>query len=352
MSMTLPIDLKQLLKDVIQIGIALSSERDLPTLLALILTEARRFMRAEAGTLFLRDGEFLKFSVVQNEVLSRRLGEDEMRKRLGGGPLPLEMPSLAGYVAQTGETLNIPDAYAIPRDRLYSFNQQFDMHQQYRTQSVLLIPLQEPSGSVIGVLQLINALDEHGTAIPFDAEYEDLIRLLASHAAVAIRNARLEELSFRDTLTEAYNRRYLMLRLEEELKRVRRHPQPLSLVLLDLDKFKEINDHFGHNVGDEVLRQVAHLLVNQSRQYAIVSRYGGDEFATLLVNTPKAGAVAYAERLKRIMERYPFPNGQVTTSVGVACLPDDVAVGEELIGTADKALYQAKRAGRNAVGVL
>ena len=347
--MPLTIDLKQLLKEVVQIGVALASERDIPTLLDLIVTEARRLIRAEAGTLFLRNGMHLEFAVVHNDALARRFGQAEMRRRLQSHPVRLDVPSLAGYAAQTGEVLNIEDAYAIPPDRPYRINPDLDRRNQYRTESVLVVPLQEPSGNVIGVLQLINALGESGDVVAFDSEQEDLVRLLASQAATAIRNARLEELSFGDTLTSAYNRRYLLLRLAEELKRIEHHPQPLALVLFDLDHFKNINDTGGHGAGDEALKQVGQLLMNQSRQYTIVARYGGDEFAALLVNTPKEGAVAYAQRLRRIVERYPFTHGPLTISAGIATVPDDAGEAEELIARADLALYEAKRQGRNTV---
>ena len=107
------------------------------------------------------------------------------------------------------------------------------------------------------MLELINAL-ERGRVVPFDSQYESLVRSLASQAAVALRNARLEDLSFKDALTDVYNRRYFAVRMEEEFKRHCRFGESLSLALLDLDHFKEINDRFGHRAGDEVLRDVAH----------------------------------------------------------------------------------------------
>lgn len=345
------IDQARLLTELIQIGIALTSERDLGTLLERIVAESRRFTRAEAGTLFLRDGDALRFAVVQNDLLSQRFGEREMRRRLTFEPLPVDRPSLAGYVAQTGQVINLADAYELPPGSPFLFNWRFDTRTNYRTRSVLVVPLSDPTGAVLGVLQLINALTDDGSAIPFDPGFENLIRALASQAAVAIRNARLEDLSFRDGLTDVYNRRYFKLRIEEEAKRHLRFEQPLSLVLVDLDHFKEINDQFGHATGDVVLREAAQLLVNQSRSFTTVTRYGGDEFAVVLVNTPKTGAATYAQRMKGVIERYPFKHGPVTVSLGVAALPDDARTGEELLAAADRGLYDAKRVGRNAVGV-
>jgi diguanylate cyclase (GGDEF)-like protein len=349
--MTPPLDLTDAFRELVQIGIALTSERDLDTLLERILTEARRFTRAEAGTLFLREGDDLRFSVVQNDRLSRQLGTEEMRRRLQAEPLQLAELSLAGYVALTGEIVNIPDTYLIPTGRPYAFNPVFDARCDYKTRSVLVVPLQEPSGNIFGVLELINALDEGGSVVPFDAEYEGLVRALASQATVAIRNARLEDLSFKDPLTDVYNRRYFAVRIEEEARRHVRFGEPVSLVIADLDHFKVINDAHGHRTGDEALREVAALLLRHSRNFTVVTRYGGDEFAVLLVNTPKAGALTYAERIREVVAQHEFAHGAVTVSLGVASLPDDAASGEELIVAADQAMYRAKRLGRNRVAV-
>jgi diguanylate cyclase (GGDEF)-like protein len=347
--MALPADLATLLRQLVQIGIALSSEPDLSVLLERILAEARRFTRAEAGTLFLREAGTLRSTVVANDALARRVGEREMRQLLHGQPVQLSVPSIAGYVAKTGNLVNVPDAYALPPDQPYTFDRQWDDRTGYRTHSVLAVPLQEPSGVILGVLQLINALNGKQEVIPFDPDYEDLVRALASQAAVAIRNRQLEELSFKDALTGLYNRRYLSLRLDEEARRHARFARPVSVVLMDLDNFKTINDTDGHRAGDTVLQEIAGLLLAHSRSYTLVCRYGGDEFAAILLDTPKAGAVAYAERLRDVIESHSIRG--VTASLGVACLPDDVKTMDELISAADRALYDAKRAGRNRVGV-
>jgi len=192
--MPLSLDRSRLLRELIQIGIGLTSERDLSLLPERILTEARRFTHAEAGTLYLRDGDRLRFGVVQNDVLARRLGEREMR-RLFQSDLPLNERSLAGYVALSGNILRVSDAYEIPTDRPYAFNPAVDAQTGYRTRSVLVIPLKEPAGNVIGVFQLINARDARNQVVPFDPDYEELIRALASQATVAVRNAQLEEVA-------------------------------------------------------------------------------------------------------------------------------------------------------------
>jgi diguanylate cyclase (GGDEF)-like protein len=176
-------------------------------------------------------------------------------------------------------------------------------------------------------------------------------RLDAAYKELESTNARLKETSFKDEVTGLYNRRFFSLRLEEELSRYRRFNHPVSVVLLDLDGFKAVNDDFGHTVGDDTLREIAQILMKHSRGINVVSRYGGDEFAVLLVETSKAGARLYADRIREVVSKYPFSHGKViTASFGVASLPDDEAgTAEDLFRAADEALYAAKRAGKNQV---
>jgi diguanylate cyclase (GGDEF)-like protein len=176
-------------------------------------------------------------------------------------------------------------------------------------------------------------------------------RLDAAYKELESTNARLKETSFKDEVTGLYNRRFFSLRLEEELSRYRRFNHPVSVVLLDLDGFKAVNDEFGHTIGDETLREIAQILMKHSRGINVVSRYGGDEFAVLLVETSKAGARLYADRIREVVSKYPFSHGKVVTaSFGVASLPDDEAgTAEDLFRAADEALYTAKRAGKNQV---
>jgi len=346
------IDREQLLEELIEIGLALTNERDLYVLLDRILEAARRVTRAEAGTLFLCEGDHLRFAVAQNDLLERKLGKSEMQQRLQAKPLRLSEPSLAGHVAQTGALINVADAYAIGVHETRAFNQRFDAASDYSTRSVLVVPLQDLTGSIVGVLELLNAIDDSGAIVPFEPDHEKLIRALASQAAVAIRNARLEDLSFRDTLTELYNRRYFALRIDEEVKRHTRFGHPLSLVVLNIDRFKQFNADRGPALSDEVLREVARQLVKHSRSFTIIARLDGDDFAALLANTPKAGAVTYSQRIRGIIESHPFAHGTVTASFGVAGLPADAASAEDLIAAAQRALREANGLGPNRVTAL
>jgi diguanylate cyclase (GGDEF)-like protein len=336
-------DLVDLLRDLIDIGIALRTERSLPVLLARILTEARRITRAEAGTLFLREGERLRFAVVQNDVLAGRLSPAELSAPFRDCRVPVDGSSLAGWAALRNEIVNVADAYALAAGSPYTFQAEYDAQADYQTRSVLVVPLQDSAANVIGVLELINALDDKGRIVGFHRGWEPLIRALASLAAVALDNVRLAEVSYKDSLTGIYNRRYFTLRLDEELRRQVRSGQPLSLLLMDIDQFKTINDTKGRQAGDDTLAEVAAALVAEpARGFSVTSRYGGDEFALLLTDTTKAGAMGYARRLQAAIGRRSFPHGRVTVSMGIATLPDDAASGEELLRAADRALYRAK----------
>jgi diguanylate cyclase (GGDEF)-like protein len=179
-------------------------------------------------------------------------------------------------------------------------------------------------------------------------------KLDAAYKELESTNLRLKEYSFKDEVTGLYNRRFFTMRLDEELARYRRFNHPASVVLLDLDGFKAVNDELGHAVGDETLRDIAQILQKHSRGINVVSRYGGDEFAILLVETSKAGARLYADRIRQVIAGFPFSHGkQVTASLGVASVPDDeAATAEDLFRAADEALYAAKRAGKNQVAAI
>jgi diguanylate cyclase (GGDEF)-like protein len=340
------------LKQLIAVGIALTSEQELPRLLERIVAEARHFTNAETGTLFLRDNDVLRFAVARHDPRLVRTAESDGQRPVVAEALKRTPLSLAEYVALNGQLVNLPHAFNVsPTSKPCAPDGRPAALASETTGSVLVVPLQEPRGDVIGVLQLINARNEAGDIVPFAGELEALVQALASQAAVAIRNARLEELSFKDPLTGIYNRRYFALRIEEEARRHARFGEPLSLVLLDLDRFKNINDEMGHRAGDDTLREAAQLIVASSRSFSVVTRYGGDEFAVLLVNTPKSGAVKYAHRIKDVVERHRFVHGPLTVSVGIAALPEDVTRSDDLVPAADRALYAAKRSGRNLIEI-
>jgi HD-GYP domain-containing protein (c-di-GMP phosphodiesterase class II) len=193
-AMPSPLNTQDLLVQLNRIGLALSSERNLDALLELILTEMRQFSRAEGGTLYLRDGDHLHFTIAQNDRLDRRDGPAGATiGALKKFTVPLDEKSLAGYAGVTGKILNLDDVYEIPADRPFHFNRDFDARNSYRTRSMMIVPMKDILGNVIGVVQLINALDDAGNAVPFDRALEPLALSLASQAAVSVRNAQLTE---------------------------------------------------------------------------------------------------------------------------------------------------------------
>lgn len=173
-----------------KIGIALSGEHDLNRLLNMIVREARHFTNSDGGSLYIREGDKLNFIVAQTESLESLNGK---RPSFKSSYLPLTKESIAGYVAITGEILNIHDAYLIPPTVEYRLNKDFDNLFGYRTKSMLVVPMRDHEDEIIGVLQLINSVDAKDQVLPFKPEYETLIASLASQAAVAIQNARLIE---------------------------------------------------------------------------------------------------------------------------------------------------------------
>jgi len=171
---------------------------------------------------------------------------------------------------------------------------------------------------------------------------------------LAEANARLAQLAVTDGLTGLYNHRHFHERLTLEVERSQRSGLPLSLLMLDVDHFKQFNDTYGHPSGDEVLRQLARVLGDTRRANDVVARYGGEEFAVILVDTPKFTAAKVAERVRERIYDNDFSEaapraGRLSVSIGVATFPDDGGDAEALVRSADTALYAAKRAGRNRV---
>jgi diguanylate cyclase (GGDEF)-like protein len=165
----------------------------------------------------------------------------------------------------------------------------------------------------------------------------------------------LTELSLRDPLTGLFNRRALEERLIEEFSRARRYGASLSLIMIDIDHFKRVNDTHGHAVGDIAISHVARLLTKGRRASDIAARYGGEELVLLLPHTPLEGAMSLAERLRYQIEQTPYRAGQandhLTASLGVALYDRSMREPNELLTAADRALYRSKREGRNRVSL-
>jgi diguanylate cyclase (GGDEF)-like protein len=209
--------------------------------------------------------------------------------------------------------------------------------------------LQALSRQVIAQLELrrtVAELNEKAAdRVRYEKQLEEYQRQLEGNLST------LGELSMTDPLTGLHNRRALMEKLDEEFSRMARYGAVLSLALIDVDQFKPYNDEFGHPAGDAVLETVARLLVSESRATDFVARYGGEEFAVVFCNTGLDGAQVLAERIRRAIEEEPWPERGITVSIGIARSGPATADPDALIGAADRALYDAKQAGRNRVAL-
>lgn len=253
---------------------------------------------------------------------------------------------LIGWVAEHGEPTIVSDVLQDAR-----FTKRGG--QGFTIKSVLAVPLRA-ADQVVGVL---GATSSHlGT---FSTEHEVLATLLANCAVPAIERARLElirakleRLAVTDTQTPAFNHRYLLPKLREEIDLASRNVWPLSVLLMDLDNFKGVNDLHGHAIGDRVLRTFADRVLSSVRSSDILVRRGGDEFVLIMPQAPESRAIEVGERVREAVERRPLSKGATkvtgTVSIGVATWTDG-EVAEHLEGRADQAMYQAKRTGRNCV---
>jgi diguanylate cyclase (GGDEF)-like protein/PAS domain S-box-containing protein len=212
-------------------------------------------------------------------------------------------------------------------------------------------------GSSPGLLHICHL---EGTSAPIHEQQVLLATMAADLIGLALSNIQLREhlrdQSIRDPLTGLYNRRYLNETLPRELQRSMRLQQPLGIMLLDVDHFKRINDTYGHQVGDAVLRMLGSFLHQRTRRGDLVCRYGGEEILLVLPNTALEQATVYAEQLRQSIEELagdyegePLPH--FTVSIGVAAVPEHGSAGETLVPAADQALYRAKAEGRNRVCV-
>jgi diguanylate cyclase (GGDEF)-like protein len=189
----------------------------------------------------------------------------------------------------------------------------------------------------------------------FDGHHKDFLEALCHHAALSIWDAQLHDqvarLATSDGLTGVANHRKFQERLAEEFERANRQKGTFSLIMLDVDHFKQINDRFGHPAGDQVLKQTAEILKGMMRKVDTVARYGGEEFALLLPNAGRREAAKLADRIRSAIAAHSFETEaspiSVTVSLGVANFPEDTRKRQELLAAADQALYAAKKAGRN-----
>jgi diguanylate cyclase (GGDEF)-like protein len=317
----------------------LTSSLDLNIILAEIMKKTKTMIGAEAWSILLfdEDKKELFFERTQGK-LSKKV--KEFRFKAGEG--------IAGWVAVKGVPLVVPD---VSHDK--RFNRKADKLLNYKTRTLMCIPI-KIKDEVIGVLQIVNRVDGR----PFTNEDLALPLKLVNHAAVAIERAslyqKMEEISLKDDVTNLFNTRYLNRAIEVEIERSDRYGPPFTLIFMDIDFFKEVNDQYGHIVGGKVLVEIAQLLLNNLRTVDIVARYGGDEFVMVLPQTPPKVGFVIAERLREAMEQNEFLVDEgysirVTASFGVATYPDHAKSKEDLFRIADEAMYRGKFSSKNIV---
>ncbi len=322
-----------------EIGKALTSSLDMKEVLGIVMEKIRLLLRPDNWSLLLLDKETqeLKFEIAVGKGADKLKG---LRLKLGEG--------VAGWVAKEKTPLLVPDVTKDPR-----FSEKADRLANFKTQSIICVPL-VTRGKCLGAIELINKVEEGG----FSEEDLMLLTALADFTAIAIENAislnRVHELTITDDLTRLYNSRFLHSRLEYEMERAKRFRLNLSMIFLDLDYFKNVNDQHGHLMGSKLLREIAALILGLIRNVDMACRYGGDEFIILMPETSKKNTVLAAHKLRDALNAAVFLkeegiNLRITGSFGVASYPVDAQDKDGLIQMADKAMYKVKNNTRDAV---
>lgn len=335
---------------------------DLKVMLKEILSWANTFVPSESGSILLDDPV-----LNQNREKSGVLYFVACFGKGSGSLIETTLPIKLGIAGQTYSTGRPYISKKVVEDKL--FYSDIDKKTNFQTKSIICAPV-KIKNSTIGVIELINRLN----GIDYDHNDLTLLKIFAEYTSTLVQNSldakRFGELSIRDNLTGLFNDRYFYDRLTKDLSRAVRSKSDLSLLFLDLDKFKEVNDAYGHLAGSSVLIEVGGIIYSKLKiKDATAARYGGDEYVVILPETSIEEAAAYGELVRRSIEdfiflkrRYPGGDkalkikGLVTASIGVASLRASIGTGstvkeirEKIIKLADSAMYMSKQSGKNRV---
>ena len=328
-----------------ELGKALTSSLQLDQVLRTIMEKIDEFLRPDNWSLLLLDEEkqelYFELAVGKASQALR-----DVRIKMGQG--------IAGWVAQHGETVVVPDTSKDTR-----FFSKVDEKTKTETQSIVAVPVRFRD-TCLGVIELINCVGPGG----FDPRDLKLLEALSDFAAIALENARhvkkIHDLTIRDDCTTLYNARHMSFILETEIYRSQRYNYEFSLVFIDLDHFKMVNDTHGHLVGSRLLAEIGNALKVHCRLIDFAFRYGGDEFVLLLPQTSKENALNVARRLLSRIRLHKLIRESVwlekeglkirlTPSLGVASYPVDSRTKEGLLHLADEAMYLVKNTHRDSV---
>ncbi len=322
-----------------ELGKALTSSLQLDQVLRTIMEKIDEFLHPDTWSLLLIDEKkselYFEIAIGKNAKPLK-----ELRIKKGQG--------LAGWVAQTGKAVVVPDTSTDER-----WFKDVDEMTKAETRSVVAVPVRFRD-QCLGVIELINCVGPDG----FSARDLGLLEALADYAAIAIENARhvqkIHELTITDDCTCLYNARHLNFMLETEIYRSQRYGYEFSLVFIDLDHFKQVNDTHGHLVGSKLLGEIGLMIKAHCRLIDFAFRYGGDEFVVLLPQTSKDHAYVVARRLHKLIRETTWLKDhnmeiRITASVGVSSYPIDSTSKTELLHLADEAMYLVKNTSRDSV---
>ena len=327
-----------------EIVTAITSSLDYNEILSIIMQQISVLLHPKNWSLLLFDENTneLFFEIAVGEKADKI---KDIRLKIGEG--------IAGWVAEHGEPLLVPDVSKDPR-----FSPKADKISDFKTKSIICVPVKS-KGKILGVIELLNYCD-----VKEQYKEDDLrvLSILADYTAIALENARYYDMAKRliltDELTGLYNSRFLNQLLDGQMVEDEniRNIRQISMIFIDLDYFKNVNDKYGHLVGSKVLKEFGELLQKCARKHDIGIRYGGDEFVILLPNTEKSEAYEFAKKIReKIKKTYFLKNGglniKLTASFGVAAIPEDASSYAELIGEADKAMYQVKNTFRDGISL-